>query len=103
MLRGGPSPAGEGLQWVAKRTLTPIKKAAHREAGPARDLDPSRLQTSPDRPQQGAVQHNDDQNAGIAIVRRALQAPIRQIAENAGVEGSIVVSKVLEDKSATFG
>jgi chaperonin GroEL len=39
---------------------------------------------------------NDDQNAGIAIVKRALQAPIRQIAENAGVEGSIVVGKVLE-------
>ena len=37
---------------------------------------------------------NDDQNAGIAIVRRALQAPIRQISENAGVEGSIVVGKV---------
>jgi chaperonin GroEL len=46
---------------------------------------------------------NDDQNAGIAIVRRALQAPIRQISENAGVEGSIVVGKVLENKSATFG
>jgi chaperonin GroEL len=46
---------------------------------------------------------NDDQEAGVAIVRRALQAPIRQIAENAGVEGSIVVGKVLENKSATFG
>tara|TARA_R100000049_G_C1926816_1_gene71163 strand:+ start:1 stop:1071 length:1071 start_codon:yes stop_codon:yes gene_type:complete len=46
---------------------------------------------------------NDDQEAGVAIVRRALQAPIRQIAENAGVEGSIVVSKVLENNSATFG
>src|SRR5271156_3409413 len=46
---------------------------------------------------------NDDQNAGIAIVRRALQAPIRQISENAGVEGSIVVGKVLENPSATFG
>jgi chaperonin GroEL len=46
---------------------------------------------------------NADQNAGIAIVRRALQAPIRQIAENAGVEGSIVVGKVLENESATFG
>jgi len=46
---------------------------------------------------------NDDQDAGIAIVRRALQAPIRQIAENAGVEGSIVVGKILENKSATFG
>jgi chaperonin GroEL len=46
---------------------------------------------------------NPDQNAGIAIVRRALQAPIRQIAENAGVEGSIVVGKVLENTSNTFG
>jgi chaperonin GroEL len=46
---------------------------------------------------------NADQNAGIAIVRRALQAPIRQIAENAGVEGSIVVGKILENSSATFG
>jgi chaperonin GroEL len=46
---------------------------------------------------------NADQNAGINIVRRALQAPIRQIAENAGVEGSIVVGKILENKSVTFG
>ncbi|HWU79181.1 MAG TPA: chaperonin GroEL, partial [Caulobacter sp.] len=46
---------------------------------------------------------NDDQTAGIAIVRRALQAPIRQIAENAGVEGSIVVGKILESDNATFG
>jgi chaperonin GroEL len=46
---------------------------------------------------------NDDQDAGVQIVKRALQAPIRQIAENAGVEGSIVVGKVLEGKSASFG
>ncbi len=46
---------------------------------------------------------NDDQEAGINIVRRALQAPIRQIAENAGVEGSIVVGKVLDNKSASYG
>jgi chaperonin GroEL len=46
---------------------------------------------------------NHDQDAGIAIVRRALQAPIRQIAENAGVEGSIVVGKVLGHESPTFG
>jgi chaperonin GroEL len=47
---------------------------------------------------------NDDQNAGIAIVRKALQAPIRQIAENAGVEGSIVVGKVLEKAAgSSFG
>src|SRR5690606_15481260 len=46
---------------------------------------------------------NDDQAAGVAIVRRALQAPIRQIAENAGTEGSIVVGRVLEAKGANFG
>ncbi|MFT7578170.1 MAG: chaperonin GroEL [Alphaproteobacteria bacterium] len=46
---------------------------------------------------------NDDQDAGINIVRRALQAPIRQIADNAGIEGSIVVSKVLEGRSNSFG
>jgi chaperonin GroEL len=52
---------------------------------------------------EGLTGENADQNAGIAIVRRALQAPIRQIAENAGVEGSIVVGKILENSSATFG
>ncbi len=46
---------------------------------------------------------NEDQEAGIQIVRRALQSPIRQIAENAGVEGSIVVGKVLESRGQTFG
>jgi chaperonin GroEL len=46
---------------------------------------------------------NEDQEAGINIIRRALQAPIRQIAENAGVEGSIVVGKVIDQKSASFG
>ncbi|MBK8455989.1 MAG: chaperonin GroEL [Phyllobacteriaceae bacterium] len=46
---------------------------------------------------------NDDQDAGINIVRRALQSPIRQIATNAGAEASIVAGKVLENKSATFG
>ncbi|MAS40743.1 MAG: chaperonin GroEL [Porticoccaceae bacterium] len=46
---------------------------------------------------------NSDQDAGIAIIKRALQAPIRQIAENAGVEGSIVVGKVLEGKGAAYG
>ena len=52
---------------------------------------------------EGLKGDNADQNAGIAIVRRALQAPIRQIAENSGVEGSIVVGKVLENKDASFG
>jgi chaperonin GroEL len=46
---------------------------------------------------------NSDVQAGINIVLKALEAPIRQIAENAGVEGSIVVGKILEEKSETFG
>ncbi|MCB1494787.1 MAG: chaperonin GroEL, partial [Bauldia sp.] len=46
---------------------------------------------------------NADVQAGINIVLRALETPIRQIAQNAGVEGSIVVSKVLESKADTFG
>src|ERR1700757_1324370 len=46
---------------------------------------------------------NSDVQAGINIVLKALEAPVRQIAENAGVEGSIVVGKILEDKSETFG
>ena len=51
----------------------------------------------------GLTGDNADQTAGIAIIRRAIQAPIRQIVENAGVEGSIVVGKVLENSSATYG
>jgi len=46
---------------------------------------------------------NSDVQAGINIVLKALEAPIRQIAENAGVEGSIVVGKILDNKTETFG
>ena len=46
---------------------------------------------------------NEDQEAGINIIRRALQAPIRQIAENAGVEGSIVVGNVTAQRSPSYG
>jgi chaperonin GroEL len=46
---------------------------------------------------------NADQEAGIAIVRRALQAPVRTIANNAGAEGSVVVDKILENSAASFG
>ena len=46
---------------------------------------------------------NADQKAGIDIVRRALQAPIRQIAENAGNEGSIIVGKILEQSDSNYG
>jgi chaperonin GroEL len=46
---------------------------------------------------------NADVQAGINIVLKAIEAPLRQIAENSGVEGSIVVNKILENKSETFG
>jgi chaperonin GroEL len=46
---------------------------------------------------------NPDQQAGVSIVRRALQEPLRQIAQNAGAEGSVVVGKILENSSANFG
>jgi chaperonin GroEL len=46
---------------------------------------------------------NADVQAGINIVLKALEAPCRQIAENAGVEGSIVVGKIMDEKSETFG
>src|SRR3954454_13785895 len=52
---------------------------------------------------EGLKGENDDQTRGIDIVRKALYSPVRQIAENAGVEGSIVVGKILENKSETFG
>jgi chaperonin GroEL len=51
----------------------------------------------------GLLGDNEDQNAGIAIVRKAIQSPVRQIAENCGVEASIVVGKLLEQKSNTYG
>ena len=46
---------------------------------------------------------NPDQSAGIAIIRKALQAPLRQIAENAGVDGAVVAGKIVENTSKTFG
>ncbi len=46
---------------------------------------------------------NDDQRVGIDIVRRAIQEPVRQIVENAGESGAVVVGKLLENKSLTFG
>jgi len=52
---------------------------------------------------QGLKGDNPDQSAGIAIIRKAIQAPLRQIAENAGVDGSVVAGKILENDSKTFG
>jgi chaperonin GroEL len=46
---------------------------------------------------------NSDQQAGVNLVKRALQEPVRQIANNAGDEGSVVVGKILENSNANFG
>ncbi|MGA1180001.1 MAG: chaperonin GroEL [Marivivens sp.] len=52
---------------------------------------------------EGLKGFNSDQDAGIAIVRRALEAPLRQIAQNAGVDGAVVAGKVRESTDAKFG
>ena len=46
---------------------------------------------------------NDDERAGVNIIRRALQAPIRQIVENAGLDGAVVAGKLLESKDTNYG
>src|SRR5499425_1364012 len=51
----------------------------------------------------GLKSENDDQKVGINIVRRALQAPARQIAENAGEDGAVVAGKILDSKDYAFG
>jgi chaperonin GroEL len=51
----------------------------------------------------GLTPANGDQKVGIDIVRKALQAPARQIAENAGSEGSVVVGRLLDKKDANYG
>ncbi len=51
----------------------------------------------------GLSGQNADQDAGIAIIRRAVEAPLRQIAENAGVDGAVVAGKVRESKDTSFG
>ncbi|RDW14692.1 chaperonin GroEL [Paracoccus thiocyanatus] len=52
---------------------------------------------------EGLAGANSDQDAGIALVRRALEAPMRQIAENAGVDGAVVAGKVRESSDKAFG
>ncbi|SHH98227.1 chaperonin GroEL [Marivita hallyeonensis] len=52
---------------------------------------------------EGLTGANNDQNVGITIVRKALEAPLRQIAENSGVDGSVVAGKIRESDDATFG
>ena len=52
---------------------------------------------------EGLTGDNNDQNVGISIVRKALEAPLRQIAENAGVDGSVVAGKIRESDDVKFG
>ncbi|MCR9149530.1 MAG: chaperonin GroEL [Rhodobacteraceae bacterium] len=51
----------------------------------------------------GLTGANSDQDAGVAIIRRALEAPMRQIAENAGVDGAVVAGKIRESDDKAFG
>jgi chaperonin GroEL len=51
----------------------------------------------------GLKPENEDQNVGIKIIRRALQAPVRQIAENAGSDGAVVAGKLMESSDASWG
>jgi len=51
----------------------------------------------------GLTGDNEDQNAGIAMLRRALESPLRQIAENAGVDGAVVAGKIRESDDLHFG
>ncbi len=51
----------------------------------------------------GLASENADEAAGIAIIRKAIQAPLRQIAENAGIDGSVVAGKIIANDSRTFG
>ncbi|WP_425091791.1 chaperonin GroEL [Tropicimonas sp. S265A] len=52
---------------------------------------------------EGLTGANNDQNIGVNIVRKALEAPLRQIAENAGVDGSVVAGKIRESDDLSFG
>jgi chaperonin GroEL len=52
---------------------------------------------------EGLKGDNRDQEVGVDIVRRAIQSPVRQIVENAGIEGSIVVGRMLDQKDTNFG
>jgi chaperonin GroEL len=51
----------------------------------------------------GLTGANNDQDVGISIVRKAIEAPLRQIAENAGVDGAVVAGKIRESDDLTFG
>ncbi|MCH9825971.1 MULTISPECIES: chaperonin GroEL [Lentibacter] len=52
---------------------------------------------------EGLTGDNNDQNVGISIVRKAIEAPLRQIAENAGVDGAVVAGKIRESSDLKFG
>src|SRR3546814_18398261 len=52
---------------------------------------------------EGLTGENEDQTRGIDIIRRALQSPVRQIAENAGFDGAVVAGKLLDQSDANFG
>ena len=91
---------GEGAQGPRRRRAERHpRRGAGRRRGRRRRGAGARLQEAR-RPGPGT---NPDQTAGIAIVRKALQTPLRQIAENAGVDGSVVAGKIMESNDPAFG
>ena len=77
------------------RPVRRLKKASCRAAASPCSAPPS--SSSASRPQ------NDDQKTGVEIVRKALSAPARQIAINAGEDGSVIVGKILEKEQYNYG
>ena len=82
-----------------RRAATPPARRSKKASFPAA----ASRSCAPRRPSRKLKTDNPDVQAGINIVLKALEAPIRQIAENSGVEGSIVVGKINDNKSQTFG
>ena len=85
---------------TALRTpCTRPRRRSRRASSPAA----ARLCSMPSARSRQDARANDDQQVGIEIVRRALQAPVRQIAENAGFDGAVVAGKMLDQKDTNFG
>ncbi len=91
---------GEGAQGPRRRRA---ERDPRRGRGRHRPRRRRRAAAGRQGARQASTGDNDDQKAGIDIVRRALQAPLRQIAENAGVDGAVVVGKMREQNDVTFG
>jgi chaperonin GroEL (HSP60 family) len=91
-----PMDLKRGVDMAVEAIVEDIKKRSKKVSTNDEIAQVGRISANDDR-------ENDDQRVGIDIVRRALQAPARQIFENAGVDGSIIVGKLLEKGDANHG